>query len=113
MDKSTLNWFWIIIILPVAGTIFRAELGKFWNAYSTYKNRAFDLDGDPNTPNNCQIFNGATGVFGDAIIEKYVFWGSMPSKWGVDVLYPDGGREHFSYSDWKLIRKRTPPPANK
>lgn len=111
MDISTgaiVSWI-VVAFFGALATIFKANIGRTWHAYSTYKNRQFDMDGDPNTPNPCQMLNGAKGEWGDAIVERYLFW-CKPSKWGTDVLYPDGGKEHFNYDQWEAIRKREPPP---
>ena len=110
MDANSVmsSWPWAIIVVPVAVGVFKAELGRAWSAWSTYRTRAFDLDGDPFSPNDCEMLNGATGQWGPAVIEKYVMW-SRPSNWGVYVTYPDGGKEHFGYPAWASIRKRTPP----
>lgn len=102
------NWIWVAVILPVLIGFFKAEIGRILTAYNVYRLRSFDVDGDPTTADAVQMLNGATGEWGDATIEKYVF--SLSSKKrGVYILYPDGGREKISLVIWAGMRKRQPP----
>jgi len=108
MDTLTNNWIIGVIILPVLVGLFKTEIGKIFTAYNVYRLRAFDADGNPSTADTVQLLNGATGEWGDAIIEKYVFSLSAKKR-GVYLLYPDGGREKVSLLDWATWRKRVPP----
>lgn len=98
-----------ILIIPVFLTFFKNEIGNLLKAWNVYKLRAFDLDGNPGTPDKAQLLNGATGQWGDIMIEKYVFSFSAKTR-GVYIRYPDGGREKIMLVDWAKMRKRTPPP---
>jgi len=110
MNDFTANWVMVAIILPVLAGMFKAEIGNLIKVWNIYRLRSFDEDGNPATSDRVQILNGATGVWGDAIIEKYVF--SLSSKKrGVYLLYPDGGKEKVGFLTWAGFRKRIPPPG--
>lgn len=98
---------WIIgaVLLPVIAAVFKKEIGGLWKAWSIYRARPFDEDRDPNTPSTCQVLNGATGKWGDIIIEQYVM-SLKKSKRGVYLKYPTGEREKISLLDWADMRKR-------
>jgi len=108
MNSENVNWLWAVVLLPVLVGIFKSEIGKFFTVWNVYRLRAFDSDGNPGSPDNVQILNSATGKWGNAIIEKYVFSLSSRRR-GVYLLYPDGGREKVGYILWSTFRKRTPP----
>jgi len=108
MDFLTENWIVGVVILPVLIGMFKAEIGKILTAYNVYRLRSFDLDGNPDTSDQVQLLNGATGRWINATIEKYVFSLSAKKR-GVYLLYPDGGREKVSFIDWAGFRKRMPP----
>ena len=108
MNSENVNWLWAVVLLPVLVGIFKSELGKLFTIWNVYRLRAFDSDGNPGSPDNVQILNSATGKWGNAIIEKYVFSLSSRRR-GVYLLYPDGGREKVGYILWNSFRKRTPP----
>jgi hypothetical protein len=103
------NWIWALVVLPVVIAYFKTELGKFINAYSIYKLKSFDIDGNKNTEDKLQILNGATGSWGDVVVEDYIFFASSKTR-GIYLVYPDGGREKVSFNTWSTFRVRTPPP---
>ena len=108
MDAIANNWLLAAIVLPVLVGMFKAELGKLITSYNVYRLRSFDMDGNPGTEDRVQLLNGATGQWGDAVIEKYVFSMSAKKR-GVYLRYPDGGREKVSLLAWAGWRKRIPP----
>ncbi len=112
MNELTGNWLWVVVILPVLIGFFKTEIGRTLTAWNVYRLRAFDMDGCPGTPDRVQLLNGATGAWGDAIIEKYIFSFSAKTR-GVYLRYPDGGREKVSLVAWAGFRKRTPPRGKK
>jgi len=108
MESLMNNWLWTLVVFPIIIGVFKTELGNIWKAWRTYQLRAFDADGNPATSDRVQLLNGATGEWGDAIIEKYKFTLNAKKR-GVYLLYPDGGREKVSFLDWAGFRKRVPP----
>ena len=108
MKEVTNNWLWIAVILPVLIGFFKTEIGRLLAAWSVYRLRAFDADGNPATSDHVQLLNGATGEWGDAVIERYVFSLSARTR-GVYIRYPDGGREKVSLLTWAGFRKRISP----
>lgn len=110
MEKMANDWILALVILPVLVGFFKQEIGDFLTAWRVYRLRSFDADGNPATSDVVQILNGATGEWGDAMIEKYVF-SLNPKKRGVYLIYPDGGREKVSLLAWADFRKRVPPAS--
>lgn len=109
MDELFNNWLMAVIVIPILVGFFKNEIGNALTAWNIYRLRSFDSDGNPATSDCVQILNDATGVWVDAIIEKYLF--SLNSKTrGVYLRYPDGGREKVSFHTWAGFRKRMPPP---
>lgn len=99
-----------ILIVPVGLAFFKNEIGNLFKAWGVYRLRAFDQDGNPATSDKAQLLNGATGQWGDIVIEKYVFSISARKR-GVYIRYPDGGREKIMLVNWANMRKRMPPPV--
>ena len=102
MNSENVTWLWAVVLLPVLIGIFKSELGKLFTIWNVYRLRAFDADGNPDTSDKVQVLNGATGKWGNAIIEKYVFSLSSRRR-GVYLLYPDGGREKVGYILWNSL----------
>jgi len=111
MEIDINNWLLAVVILPILASIFKSEIGKFFTAWSIYRLRWFDSDGNPKTSQNVQILNEMSGEWIDATIIQYKFTISNKKR-GVYLLYPDGGREKLSFIKWADLRKRTPPPDN-
>ena len=109
MEKITGNWLWAVVVLPVLVGIFKAEIGKLFTVWNIYRLRAFDKDRDPNTPDQVELLNEATGQWGKVTIQRYIFCVSAARR-GVYLLYLDGGKEKVSFLVWASFRKRTPPP---
>jgi hypothetical protein len=111
MDTLPIHWLWTLVIFPIIIAFFKNEIGNVLTAWKVYRLRSFDVDGNPTTEDRVQLLNGATGEWGDAVIEKYVF--SLNAKRrGVYLRYPDGGREKVGLLDWAGFRKRTPPVSS-
>ena len=112
MDAIMNNWLVVAIIIPMVVGFFKAEIANIFTAWNVYRLRAFDADGNPATSDRVQILNGATGEWGDAVIERYKF--SLFAKTrGVYLRYPDGGREKVSFLTWAGFRKRVPPSRSR
>ena len=109
MDAVMNNWLVVAIVLPLVIGFFKTEIGNLIIAYNVYRLRAFDADGNPDTEEPVQILNGATGEWGDVVVERYRFWAHKKER-GVYLRYPDGGREKVSFLAWAGWRKRVPPP---
>ena len=104
-ENGISGWFLAMIIMPVIVAMMRESIAKQWNAYKIYKNRAFDKDGDPDSPEVCLIVNPATGGTVPCVILSYEFWTTDPLKKGVHTIIVDtetgtGKERHFSFSDW-------------
>ena len=108
MEKINLNWFMVMILLPVIVAIFKAEIGRIFTSWSIYRLRAFDVDGDPNTPDQVQMLNGATGEWFTVTIVKYCMWTGKAGR-GVHIKYSDGAKRKFSFLNWANEPKRTVP----
>jgi len=106
------HFIFSLVLIPVSVAFFKKEIGDFITAFSIYRNRRFDEDRDPNTPDTCQLLNPAKGKWTTVIIEKYVF-SLNKNKSGVYVLHPCKNNKHareiFRFSDWDKIRKRELP----
>jgi hypothetical protein len=96
-----------MVILPVLAGIFKNEIGMLFKSWNAYRNRPFDTDGDPETPETCEILNGATGEWVPVEILRYC-WSPKATKRGVWIKYADGGVEKFKLVDWADMRKREP-----
>ena len=83
MENMNTDLLWTMILLPVFAGIFKSEIANTWAAWCVYKDRPFDLDRDPNTPEICMMCNGATGEWGLVIIHRYVFWRLQSARRGV------------------------------
>ena len=105
MEQVAENWIWGMIVLPVAIGLFRAELGRIWNAYSVYKNRIFNV-GDI-----AEIPSGSSGRWVKVEILSYVF--NLSADAGVLLKYSDDAEEPMSLSDWGAMRKRIPKAKDK
>lgn len=104
-----IEWAWAVIFLPVLAGLFKKEIIAVVSSYGIYRQRSFDLDGNPSTSDRVQILCSATGKWIDATI-KYKF--SLRSKKrGVYIEYYDGGREKVGFLRWSEFRKRVPPPG--
>ena len=108
MDKINTNWFMVVILLPVFVGIFKAEIGRLFTSWSIYRLRSFDVDGDPKTPDQVQLFNGATGKWFTVIIVRYVMWTNKANR-GVHIQYDDCAKRKFSFLDWNSQPRRTVP----
>jgi len=98
--EQNISWIWGVIVLPVVIGLFKAELGRIWNAYSVYKNRMFNV-GDI-----AEIQRGGTGQWDSVEILSYIF--NLSADAGVLLKYSDGSKEPMSLSDWGALRKRKP-----
>lgn len=103
------SWVWSLVLFPILIGFFKNEIGNLLTAWNVYRLRAFDIDGNPDTEDVVQLLNGATGEWGDAVIERYCFCLSAKKR-GVYLRYPDGGREKVGFITWAGFRKRIPPP---
>lgn len=107
MDTLMNNWLIAAILFPVAAGFFKTEIGNLLKAWSVYRSRAFDVDGNPATSGRAQIMNGATGVWVDVTL-VYKFSLSAKKR-GVYLTYPNGAKEKVGLMVWAGFRKRMPP----
>lgn len=111
LDQFPLN----TLILPLLAALFKREISNLYTTWTLYKNRQFDQDGDPNTPEFCQLYNSATGGWADIKIERYLFSFDQ-NKAGVYILHllPDGktAAERIPFLVWDGMRKRNLPTAS-
>ncbi len=105
------NWIIITLFVPVIIAFFKKEISSFIGDYIIYKNRMFDVDGDPGTGQDCYIQSSATGKFIRITVDKYQF-GLSPSKRKIITFQsdPDGDPDKiivvpYTYSVWNSIIK--------
>lgn len=111
INSVATNWLWAVVVLPVIAGIFKSEIGKFFTAWNVYRLRSFDVDGNPATSDEVEIFNGATGKWGKVEV-KIRF--SMSSRIrGAYIYYPGGELEKVSLIEWAKFRKRQPKQCSK
>ena len=94
------------VALPVVAGIFKNEISNLFKALDAYTSRPFDTDRNPDTPEVCELLNGATGQWGKIEIERYKMSLSK-SKRGVFIKYPGGQQEKISLVAWAKMRKRS------
>ena len=110
--------FWVgTILIPLLIVLLKSEITNIYKSWTVFHARAFDKDRDPNTPDSCQILNGATGQWGEILIERYSFsWDK--NKRGVFVLHPvdnklglnkEWAAERIPLLVWADMRKRELP----
>ena len=107
---ETNNWFIGIILIPVVIGIFKSEIGRLFTSWNIYRLRIFDVDGDPNTPDQVQLFSG--GKWNTVVIVKYCMWVRTSSR-GVHIKYSNGSVRKFSFLEWKAQPKRTVPDGER
>jgi len=101
----------VAFLIPILGAMFKNEVGNLMNAWYVYRFRRFD-NRDPDRPDECQLFNPATGQFEDILIDAYIFhW--KRSKRGVFIRHILGNdtyaAEKITLVDWPKFRKRHMP----
>lgn len=103
-------------LIPITGLAiaaikasFKNEINYWSEAIAAYFHRPYD-DGDPNTPDRCQIFNEGNGNWDEVIIIDYRI-GLNKNRNGVYIQYVNDGyaRERVSFSRWGELRKRRCP----
>lgn len=113
---------WVIgllgtVLLPILAALFKREIAALYKAWAIYNSRPFDRDRNPNTPDQCQLYNPATGDWEEVLIEKYSF-SLNRDKRGVFICHAvtDGAggptrwaRERIPFDVWADMRKRTLP----
>lgn len=105
---ENLSWVWLMVIVPVFATFFKTEIGKILATWNIYKLRNFDLDGNPETLDQVQLLNRATGNWFTITIERYCFSLSTKKR-GVYLLYKNGAKEKVTLLTWATWRKRSLP----
>lgn len=93
----------VLVVVPsllmLARLAFSGEIRYWLGAWRAYRLRPFDVDRDPKTPDWCQQFNGASGVW-ETVSLTYSF-GLCRGKNGVYVHYYD--------EDWVRVRVERVP----
>lgn len=105
------------LLLPLAVALFKREIASLIRSWAIYNSRPFDQDRKPDTPDRCQLYNEATGIWENILIEKYQFaWRRDQS--GVFIRHPIQGddvaqwsRERIPFDVWATMRKRTMPKS--
>lgn len=100
------------VLLPLLAALFKNEISSLYRTWVLYKNRDFDADRDPNTPEFCQLHNPGTGSWSDIQIQRYCF-SLNQNKSGVYIrhLLADGktAEERIPFVVWDGMRKRKMP----
>lgn len=74
MDLTAVQQLLVVsIIIPVIIGFFKREITSFFEDLSTYRNRRFDVDGDPGEGCECYIQKGTTGLFKRILVKEYTF----------------------------------------
>lgn len=103
------------LLLPIVVALFKREINSLYVAWAIYHSRPFDQDRNPLTPDRCQLYNEATGVWENVLIEKYQFSWKRDQR-GVFICHSatDGStaswaRERLPFDVWAAMRKRSMP----
>jgi len=112
MELSNTGLVSIIVLILIS--IAKDEIRDFFvgiiRARRIYKDRTFDLDGNPESDDVCLGFNPATGEWGLILIHRYNFWTLSRKNNGVDFSHVDLKnnkkiKRHKSFEDWDKMEK--------
>jgi hypothetical protein len=71
--ESIGNTLLVTIIVPACLVVIKREADSFFTDLSTYRNRRFDMDGDPGIGCECYLLNQYTGKFKKILVKDYTF----------------------------------------
>jgi hypothetical protein len=112
MDLSTTGIYGIVALILIG--ILKDEVKSFLvgilRAIRIYKDRTYDLDGNPETDDVCLANNPATGDWGLVLIHRYNLWTLKSKERGVDFSHIniENGtkiRRHKSFEGWDAMEK--------
>lgn len=103
------NTIVLTVIVPAIIFAIKKEAISFFEDLGTYRNRRFDIDGDPGIGCECYLQNKATGVFDKILVKDYTFSIIASKRWVITVREAPSGEGvivvPYTYAQWRDLIK--------
>lgn len=119
----SIDWIITVVMVPAFIVMMKDQIIGVWQDWQLYSTRLYDSDGDPNTPDICQLCHSGTGEKFMCIVEQYIFWprwrfalGFIPmldmtrGVW-ITIISKDletGDPKYVTWNDWRQMDHRKP-----